>query len=45
MIRKRNFSLNSKYESDHRNMHYRFESANSGEDIYNEITNDLTSLE
>ena len=45
MIKKRNYSLKRKYESGHRNMHYRFESANSGEDIYNEITNDLTSLE
>ena len=45
MIRKRNYSLNSKYESGRRNMRYRFESANSGEDLYNEITNDLTSLE
>ena len=45
MIRKRNYSLNSKHESDRRNMHYRFESANSGEDLYNEITDDLTSLE
>lgn len=45
MIRKRNYSLKNKYESDRRNMHYRFESANSGEDLYNEITNDLTSLE
>ena len=45
MIRKRNYSINSKYESDRRNMHYRFESANSGEDLYNEIASDLTSLE
>ena len=45
MIRNRNYNLKSKYESDRRNMHYRFESANSGEDLYNEITNDLTSLE
>lgn len=45
MIRKRNYSLERKYESHRRNMHYRFESANSGEDLYNEITNDLTSLE
>ena len=45
MIRKRNYSLNSKYESGSRNMRYRFESTNSGEDLYNEITNDLTSLE
>lgn len=45
MIRKRNYSLKNKYESDRRNMHYRFESANSGEDLYNEIANDLTSLE
>lgn len=45
MIRKRNYSLEHKYESDRRNMHYRFESANSGEDLYNEIANDLTSLE
>lgn len=45
MIRKHNYSLKNKYESDRRNMHYRFESANSGEDLYNEIANDLTSLE
>lgn len=45
MIRKRNYSLNSKHESYRRNMHYSFESANSGEDLYNEIANDLTSLE
>ena len=45
MIRKRNYNLKSKYESGGRNMHYRFESANSGEDLYNEITDDLTSLE
>ena len=45
MIRKRNYSLNSKYESGRRNTRYRFESANSGEDLYNEISNDLTSLE
>lgn len=45
MIRKRNYSLKNKYESDRRNMHYRFESANSGEDLYNEITDDLNSLE
>lgn len=45
MIRKRNYSLEHKYESDRRNMHYRFESANSGEDLYNKIANDLTSLE
>ena len=45
MIRKRNYNLKHKYESGRRNMHYRFESANSGEDLYNEITNDLTSLE
>lgn len=45
MVRKRNYSLKNKYESDRRNMHYRFESANSGEDLYNEITDDLTSLE
>ena len=45
MIRKRNYNLNHKYESGRRNMCYRFESANSGEDLYNEIANDLTSLE
>lgn len=45
MFRKRNYSLKNKYESDRRNMHYRFESANSGEDLYNEITDDLTTLE
>lgn len=45
MVRKRNYSLKHKYESGRRNMHYRFENANSGEDIYNEIANDLTSLE
>ena len=45
MIRKCNYSLNSKYESDRRNTRYRFESANSGEDLYNEITDELTSLE
>lgn len=45
MIRKRNYSLKSRYENARRNMRYRFESANSGEDLYNEITNDLSSLE
>lgn len=45
MIRKRNYSLKNKYESDRRNMRYRFESTNSGEDLYNEITDDLSSLE
>ena len=45
MFRKRNYNLNSKYESGRRNMRYRFESTNSGEDLYNEIANDLTSLE
>lgn len=45
MIRKRNYSLKSKYESGRGNTRYRFESANYGEDLYNEITNDLTSLE
>ncbi len=45
MIGKRNYSLNHKYENSRRNIRYRFESANSGEDLYNEITNDLTSLE
>ena len=45
MIRKRNYNLKSKHESCRRNMHYRFESANSGEDLYNEITDDLTSIE
>ena len=45
MIRKRNYNLKHKYESSRRNMHYSFESANSGEDLYNEISNDLTSLE
>ena len=45
MIRKHNYNLKSKHESCRRNMHYRFESANSGEDLYNEIANDLTSLE
>ena len=45
MIRKRNYNLKHKYESSRRNMHYHFESANSGEDLYNEISNDLTSLE
>ena len=45
MVRKHNYNLKSKYESGRRNMCYRFESANSGEDLYNEITNDLTSLE
>lgn len=45
MIRKRNYSLKRKYESGLRKSGYRFESANSGEDIYNEIANDLTSLE
>ena len=45
MIRKRNYNLKHKYESGSRNMRYRFESANSGEDLYNEISNDLTSLE
>ena len=45
MVRKRNYSLKHEYESGRRNMCYRFESANSGEELYNEITNDLTSLE
>ena len=45
MIRKRNYSLKRRYENLRRNMRYRFESASSGEDLYNEITNDLTSLE
>lgn len=45
MIKKRNYNLKSKHESCRRNIHYRFESANSGEDLYNEIANDLTSLE
>ena len=45
MVRKRNYSLNNKYESDRRNMRYHFESTNSGKDLYNEIANDLTSLE
>lgn len=45
MVRKRNYSLKRKYESGRRNMHYRFESANSGEDLYNEIANDFASLE
>ena len=45
MIRERNYSLKRRYESRRRNMRYRFESANSGEDLYNEITNDLSSLE
>ena len=45
MIRERNYSLKRRYESNRRNMRYRFESASSGEDLYNEITNDLTSLE
>ena len=45
MIRKRNYSLKRKYESGLRKSCYRFENANSGEDLYNEITNDLTSLE
>lgn len=45
MVRKRNYNLKHKYESGRRNMCYRFESANPGEDLYNEITNDLTSFE
>ena len=45
MIRKRNYSIKRKYESDLRKACYRFENANSGEYLYNEITNDLTSLE
>lgn len=45
MVRKRNYSLKRKYESGRRNRRYRFENANSGEDLYNEIANDLTSLE
>lgn len=45
MVRKRNYSLKRKYESGRRKSSYRFESANSGEDLYNEITDDLTSLE
>ena len=45
MIRKRNYGVMRKYESGRRNMRYRFESANSGEDLYNEITSDLISFE
>ena len=45
MIRERNYSLKRRYESNRRNTRYRFESAISGEDLYNEITNDLASLE
>ena len=45
MIRERNYSLKRRYESNRRNMRYRFESASSGEDLYNEITNDLASFE
>ena len=45
MVRKHNYSLKHEHESSHRNMRYHFESANSGEDLYNEIANDLTSLE
>lgn len=45
MVRKRNYSLKRKYESGRRNRRYRFENANSGEDLYNEIADDLTSLE
>lgn len=45
MVRKRNYSLKRKYESGLRKSCYRFESANSGKDLYNEITDDLTSLE
>ena len=45
MIRQRNYSLKRRYENIRRNMRYRFESTNSCEDLYNEITNDLTSLE
>lgn len=44
IIRKRNYSLKHRYENARRNMRYRFESANSGEDIYNDITNGLTSF-
>lgn len=45
MIRKRNYSLKRKYESGLKKACYRFENASSGEDLYDEITNDLTSLE
>ena len=45
MIRERNYRLNRRYESGRRNMRYRFESTNSGEDLYNEITSDLISFE
>lgn len=45
MVRKRNYSLKCKYEGGLRKSCYRFESANSGKDLYNEITDDLTSLE
>ena len=45
MIKKRNYSLKRKYEGGRRNMHYRFESANSSEELYNEIADDLNSLE
>lgn len=45
MVRKRNYSLKRKYEGGLRKSCYRFESANSGKDLYNEITDDLTSLE
>lgn len=44
VIRKRNYSLKHRYENARRNMRYRFESANSVEDLYNDITNDLTSF-
>ena len=45
MIREHNYSLKRRYENNRRNMRHRFESANSGEDLYNEITNDLASFE
>ena len=45
MIKEHNYSLKRRYESNRRNMRYRFESASSGEDLYNEITNDVSSLE
>ena len=45
MIRERNYSLKRRYENIRRNMRYRFESAISGEDLYNEITSDLISFE
>lgn len=42
MIRERNYSLKRRYESNRRNMRYRFESANSGEDLIDAVAESMT---